>query len=94
MTNPWSDLGFFLRGQHGGRCQGKRGSPSVDSVHSQNLPPQYDSTLPSVNAVPNEGNRTGQFFYTNKYILRDTRIEVNHSTTPYYNMPRASMITP
>ena len=60
------------------------GSPSVDSVHSQNLPIPLSTTVPSPPSMPYQMKAIAKdsFLYTNKYILRDTRIEVNHSTTP------------
>jgi len=55
------------------------GSPSVDSVH-----PPPNTTVPSPPPVRYQMKAIAKdsFLYTNKYILRDTRIEVNHSTTP------------
>jgi len=72
-----------------------KGAAQVWTQYTPRTSP-LSTTVPSPPSMPYQMKAIAQdsFFYTNKYILRDTRIEVNHSTTPYYNMPRASMITP
>ena len=50
------------------------------------LPPPLSTTVSSHPSMPYQMKAIAKdsFLYANKYILRDTRIEVNHSTTPYY----------